>query len=203
MVDVNPVQPDVAPDGAPEAAPTSKRGFFSTSTGKLVLAGIAGLVVLGLLAVVVAVFLSSQMQNSNKTVTVVAVTGSGGGSAATTGTGGTGATVPAAEPQQRPLSSSFTFRNIFAPTVKPPQVAASSEVASATVPADTLFLQSIATADGVNTATLIWNGTTYSAVAGDALGTTPWKVVAVNSDSVLMLYGDTQVTLMTGELLSK
>ena len=63
--------------------------------------------------------------------------------------------------------------------------------------------QSIQTVNGVKTATLIWNGTTYNAVEGDTLGDTPWKVLEVNSDSVLMLYGDTQVTLTTGQILTK
>lgn len=202
MADVNPPQPDVAPD----TLPADKPSFLATPTGRLVVGGVAACILLGLLAFVAAAFLGARLQSPVKTVNVGVTTSTptGGSTVATT-------TVPIAEPQERPLSSTFTFRNIFAPTVKPPKAASSSSgsgtsastTTSVTVPADTLYLQSIETVNGEKTATLIWNGATYAATAGDTLGDTPWKVLEVNSDSVLMLYGDTQVTLTTGEILTK
>ncbi len=49
----------------------------------------------------------------------------------------------------------------------------------------------------------VWNGTTYTAGAGEVIGSSPWKVVEVGTDSVVMLYGDTQVTLSLGQGISK
>ena len=197
MADMNPQPPEVAPE-APSATQPS---FLSTSTGKVVVGVVAACILVGLVAIVAAVVIGARAQApSVKTVSVVSVV--------PVGTSSSNPTTDAAtvtEPGQRPLSSSFTFRNIFAPTVYPPRPATTvgSTTESVTVPANTLYLQSVQTLNGEKTATLIWNGTTYNAVAGDNLGDTPWKVVEVNSDSVLMLYGDTQVTLTTGEILSK
>ena len=40
-------------------------------------------------------------------------------------------------------------------------------------------------------------------MSGDPIADTPWKVVSIGDTSVVMLYGDTQVTLTTGQGLSK
>ncbi len=49
----------------------------------------------------------------------------------------------------------------------------------------------------------VWNGVTYTEGAGGTIDSSPWKVLEVNSDSVVMLYGDTQVTLTVGQGVSK
>jgi len=197
------VAPDVVADGQ---VVEPKKPFYATSTGKLVIGVVVACILLGVLAFVVAAFFGASLMGSGSTVGVVVnTTGKPSASAPAT------ASAPITEPQQRPLSSTFTFRNIFAPTVNPPKPVSTappsgtsgSTTTSVTVPANTLYLQSIQTVNGQKTATLIWNGTTYNAVAGDTLGDTPWKVLEVDSDSVLMLYGDTQVTLTTGEILTK
>jgi len=71
------------------------------------------------------------------------------------------------------------------------------------VPADTLLLQSVSTADGEPVATFVWNGQTYTAGEGDQLGETPWQVLDISGNTVVMLYGDTRVTLTVGQGISK
>ena len=60
-----------------------------------------------------------------------------------------------------------------------------------------------ATVDGVKTATFVWNGASYTLAEDGEIPNSPWKVLQINSNSVVMLFGDTQVTLSTGEGLTK
>ena len=117
--------------------------------------------------------------------------------------------MPITEPPQKPLSASFTFRNVFAPSIKAP-VAASTETSSGETTADgstdspdTLYLIDIVSTDDGRQGVFVWNSVTYTEGAGGTIGTSPWKVVEVGTDSVLMLYGDTQVTLTLGQGISK
>jgi len=197
--------PDASPDGlsSVDDAPKSRvAAFLSTTLGKLVVGGAILLIVLGLLAVIGIFYLGSQMAELDSELVVTQP--------------GTETTVTAEgqqPPSERPapqLEDTFVFRNIFAPTVKP-SVPASETSDSTTdtadaavdVPADTLYLQSISVVDGEEVATFIWNGTTYTAGEGDDLGDTPWRVLEISGTSVVMLYGDTRVTLSVGQLLGK
>jgi hypothetical protein len=117
--------------------------------------------------------------------------------------------IPITEPPQKPLTSSFTFRNVFAPTIKAP-VPATTDTGSGTSTSsgstnspDTLYLTDIVTTDSGRKGVFIWNGVTYTEGAGGTIDSSPWKVLEVNTDSVLMLYGDTQVTLTLGQGISK
>jgi hypothetical protein len=115
--------------------------------------------------------------------------------------------LPVTEPQDKPLESTFSFRNIFAPTVKRPVAvvvqSSSSSTATLNVPADTLYLVSIDEVNGERMASFIWNDATYQLGEGDTISGTPWKVLDIRSDSVVMLFGDTEVTLTVGQGLSK
>ena len=48
-----------------------------------------------------------------------------------------------------------------------------------------------------------WNGTTYTLAEGEQVDDSPWKVLEINSDSVVMLFGDTRITLSTGQGITK
>lgn len=202
-------QPPMTP-----VVPESRPGFLASTTGKLVLGGAALLVVLIIVGVIAWVFLFNTPSSQVGQVTTRVVNPSG--SVITSGSPVTG-TDPVTEPQEKPLESTFTFRNVFAPTLKEPTPAAvvasitappvatgddSAELVKS-VPKDTLYLVSIQTVDGKKAATFIWNGALYSLGEGDTLSGTPWKVVEIGESSVVMLYGDTQVTLSTGQGLSK
>lgn len=115
--------------------------------------------------------------------------------------------LPITEPQEKPLESTFSFRNIFAPTVKRPTAvtlqSSGSSTSTLNVPADTLYLVSIDEVNGERMASFIWNDATYQLGEGDTIAGTPWKVLDIRSDSVVMLFGDTEVTLTVGQGLSK
>jgi len=201
----NSVDPSAAP-GEPDGLATgsSQAGFLNTTTGKLVVGGVALLLVVGAIGAAAYYFvLGGGTSNSVEPAPVVQA-------GATQGS--TAATEAPVNPSQRSLASSFTFRNVFAPTVKRTYETTgatdgSSETSDTdsgtTVPADTLFLQSIGSEDGEPVAVFIWNNQTYSVAEGEQVGSSPWKVLQINTDSVLMLFGDSQVTLSVGQGVSK
>ena len=104
------------------------------------------------------------------------------------------------------MSATFTFRNVFAPSIKPPVPAAEETTSTATGSTDspdTLYLTDIVSTDSGRNAVFVWNGTTYTLPEGGTIPGTPWKVVSIGTDSVVMLYGDSQVTLTLGQGISK
>lgn len=207
MVDYqNSVDPSAAPGdpGAPAAG--SQAGFLNTTTGKLVVGGIAVLLVLVAIGAAAYFFVLGGGTSDSVEQPVPAQTGTTQGSGESTET--------PVEPPERSLASSFTFRNVFAPTVKRTyettegatdggSTETSDTGSGASVPADTLFLQSIGSENGEPVAVFIWNNETYTVAEGEQVGSSPWKVLQINSDSVLMLYGDSQVTLSVGQGVSK
>jgi hypothetical protein len=196
-----PVQPPES--GAPAPGAKSSSGFLATTTGKIVVGVVALLVLLAIAGAIVVMFASGGVAGllNSGTVTVKSTTVTA--SVTTTSAAGT---APVLEPSQKPLTSSFTFRNVFAPSIKAP-VAPSAETSSSTSGStnspDTLYLIDIVSADGVMKGVFVWNGVTYTEGAGGTIDSSPWKVLEVNSDSVVMLYGDTQVTLTVGQGVSK
>lgn len=194
------VDSTTAPIEADGAA--QKTGFLATTTGKLVVGGIAVVLVLAAIGVAVFYFLFGGAANSADTNVVQ----NPKPAASSTASGTPAAPV---EPSERSLSSTFTFRNVFAPTIKREFEASTTADGSGTtsetaeVPANTLFLQSIVTEDGVQKAVFIWNDKTYTVAEGETVDSSPWKVLQINSDSVLMLYGDSQVTLSVGQGVGK
>ncbi len=195
MVDDPSGQPTIppAPDSKP---PSSFATFLSSSTGKLIIGSVLLFIVLVALGAVAFFFLF------NAGTDVVIPPAPAGGSETTTE-----AAAPTDPPKQT-LDETFTFRNIFAPTVSPPPTpeettsdSSSSDDTSDTsgVPEDTLVLKSIHSESGERVATFIWNGNTYECKEGDQVDDSPWEVVTINSDSVVMLYGDSRVTLTVGQ----
>lgn len=205
---------------ADEAKSSGVSAFLASSTGRIILGALALLV----LAIVVGGLLF---------VFVLSPGGDGlDGAAQAPGSVPTTAPVePGAAPtyrRTRPLSSTFVFRDVFRPTVKPVfKAAAGSGSGTSTagsggtgtgtggtgpggtggtnadgtprVPDNTLYLKSVSTKDGEQVATFVWNGKTYTVSEGERLGDTPWRLVSIEGNSVVMLYGDTRVTLTIGQ----
>ena len=71
------------------------------------------------------------------------------------------------------------------------------------VPANTLLLEDVSEVDGEPVATFTWNGQEYTVGEGDQLGDSPWQVVDISGDTVVMLYGDNRVTLTVGQGITK
>jgi len=178
--------------------------FLGTTLGKIVVGGAIVVVVLAALGAIAYFFMFSGSEDSglkNPIVTTVE----------------TSSTVPGAEegtPTPRPeppLEDTFAFRNIFMPTIQvtlsPVEgdgtSSSSGNGSTADVPADTLFLAGVSEVDGEPVAELIWNGQTYSLSEGESIPGTPWQVLSISGDTVVMLFGDTRVTLTVGQGISK
>ena len=215
---ISSVDPAIAPSEL-NAPVKSSSGLLGTTTGKLGAGGVALVLVVGAIAAAVFFFvmggaLDGAVDQTPKAPVVSAPQEPG-----------EVARVPV-NPAQRSLASTFTFRNIFAPTVK--RTFDSTATGSTTdgttggatggttngttdgttdpgvdVPSDTLFLQSIISENGEPMAIFIWNGQTYTVGENDQVGTSPWKVLKINSTSALMLFGDSQVTLSVGQGVGK
>ncbi len=171
--------------------------FLSTTKGKLILGG-AIVVLLAMALGAIAVFFvfsqDSQVQDGIITPPPIAVE--------TT----TGAPVPVQRETPR-VDDTFSFRNVFAPTVKPSVPPTPSGGTTPTgqpsIPEDTLYLESISVVDGKTVAALIWNGQTYTLGEGEDIPGTPWRVLDITGTTVTMLYGDTSITLAVGQALGK
>jgi len=194
---------------APAEAP-AKQGFFSTSKGRLVVivAALAALAVIAGVALALVFFVFGDSAPEVE----VRVTGS----TESTATAGGEPTAQAEATPAPEVSNSevFTFRDIFEPLLKPLPEASSdttltpdaseptTDTANTYTPG-TLFLQNIVSENGELLAVLIYDGTTYTLGEGERVGDSPWQVLEVRSDSVVMLYGDTQVVLTVGQGVTK
>jgi hypothetical protein len=180
--------------------PEKSPGFFSTTAGKLVIGGIAIVVVLIAIAVIGTFFFLGQSSKSGSGAVVVKTE-------TTTGATGSTETSVAARPVPAP-EDIFTFRNVFEPTVKVTVTSTSSggsDGGSVDVPDNTLYLASVSTVDGEPVAELVWNGQTYTLSEGESIPNSPWKVLSIDTTNgtVVMLYGDSRVTLTVGQGISK
>lgn len=213
MVDnmnIDPASP-MPGEGVPAAPKGGIAGFLATTVGKLALGGILLLLILGAAAIIFVTFLSGSD-------TPDLIVPAGQQPVATS----TPAASEEESPTQRPtkaLTESFTFRNIFAPTVSPPTVAApgsdsgstgtsttpgTPDAATApTAPENTLLLWKIETVDGALQGSFVWNGAVYTAGEGERLGETPWRVLELSGTSAVMQFGDIRVTLTVGQGITK
>ncbi len=203
MVDnLTPQEPGIVPEGTSGDASGEKQGFMSTTLGKVVVIGgaaFAFLVIAGLVVFAVITFVFVDTVNEAGDAIITGIEQDAAGDVSSTET-----TMAAVEPDAVPLSSIFTFRDIFDPLMKPEPAEEDTGTAGpdgegvVTEP-DTLYLQDIVVDNGVSMAVLWYNSTAYTLPAGGVIPETPWQVLSVGADSVVMLYGDTQVTLVIGQ----
>lgn len=204
---------DLAPTASqPETGPASESGFgrhggpARSSRGKLVIGAVLLLAVV--LAAAAVFFLFGHASPTDTADSNVAVAQNGTAPAAPSSTAPAQASEQAVAPAQVALDEVFTFRDVFVPLVK---AAVSSTASSETstpgstpqTSDNTILLQDIMVENGERTAVLIWNGQTYNVQPGDEISDSPWKVLEIRADSVVMLYGDTQVVLSVGQAVSK
>jgi len=189
---------NAAPTGDPMPDPDKKPGFFGTSAGRIVL--IAGAVIgfLVIAGIAVAVVMTFFLGNAAEDLLTSGTTPGSSSSATTT------ADAEPVEPDEVPLSDVFTFRDIFDPLLKPAAAEEASETSSETSEtadseAGTLYLQNIIVEDGVSKAVLLYNSTVYTLPQGGVIPGTPWQVLSIGSTSVVMLYGDSQISLSVGQ----
>jgi type IV pilus biogenesis protein PilP len=188
---------------APPRGAKGRGGMAGSSKGKIL---IGAVLLLAVVVAAVAVFLlSGQSKSADDTAGGVTTANAAASTAAT-------AAAPASEsaqaPAEVPLDDVFTFRDIFVSLVQPESTPQSSDTSTGTTgttetSAGTILLQDITVENGEPTAVLVWNGTSYSVQEGDQIDGSPWKVLEIRDDSVVMLYGDTQVVLSVGQAISK
>lgn len=185
-----------APAGSPVSA------FVNSRSGKILVGALLVLVVLGIGGYFAFSFFMSKSGQPAPSTSTTSTSPSGGTTSSTTTK-----SVPAVEAPEVPLSDVFTFRDIFVVTIEATTSATTSSTSSTTTSSTTetnvLTLVSITEDNGVKVANLTWNGATYSLEAGESIPNSPWKVVSIGTDSVVMLYGDTTVTLTVGSGIAK
>lgn len=197
------------PAPVPEApdAPAPAGGFLSSTLGKLIVGGVILFAIAGAAA---AIFFFFFLASSPGPEVVVPPTGAVASTSTPTGES-------TETPTERPagkLNSVFRFRNPFQPAVSPPATPTSGTAGSgdtsgttsidtSNIPDNTLVLTAIETVDGSPQASFVWNGTEYTVGEGERLGDTPWRCIQINESSVVMLYGDSQVTLSLGQGITK
>ncbi|MHB1324257.1 MAG: hypothetical protein ACYCXZ_07980 [Coriobacteriia bacterium] len=180
-----------------------KPGLLTTPAGKM-FAIVAGLGILGIVAgiavaIVLYVFDGQEAQGPEGELQQPPA-------ASLEATGSAKAATPADE---IPNAELFTFRDIFEPLVRaassPGTGTGSTGVTDTITPTDrnTLYLDGVVTEGGVMKAQLRYNGTAYTLAAGGAIPDSPWQVLRVQATSVVMLYGDVQVTLAVGQGITK
>ena len=179
---------------------TGMAGFMASTTGKLIVGALALIVLAAIAGFVVFMFASGDSAGflgSGSPATVSKAAPLPAAKSAPV------SVAPVLEPAEKPLASSFTFRNVFAPSVAPPVPPSAETSGSSTASPDTLYLTDILSTGDVRQGVFVWNGATYTVGKGGVIPSSPWKVLEVGPDSVLMLYGDTQVTLTLGQGYSK
>jgi len=183
--------------------PEKKVGFLSSTVGKLVIGAIALVVVLGAVAAIGVIFFLGQSSDEVTQNPPAPQT-------ETTGTVSSQVESPTVRPEPS-LQETFAFRNIFQPTIKVTLSPTDDNGtdgnggsgSSVDVPPDTLFLAGVTTVDGEQVAELVWNGQTYFLSEGESIPNSPWKVLSISGDTVVMLFGDSRVTLTVGQGISK
>jgi hypothetical protein len=210
--ELNGTQPPATEAPVPAAPKGPSSDFLSTTTGRAVLIG-GAVVVLLVIAAAVGWFILGPSSLGGSTGTPGApsgvVTNPVTPSAPSAPTSSTVATLPVAPITSRDV---FTPRNPF--TVIAPAVIATSTTTSSsssssanettTLNPDEVYLTDIVTVSGVRKAVIAYGGQTYTLAAGELIPTTTdWKVLKVNTGTVVVLFGDVSVTLTPGQGTSK
>lgn len=207
--DLTPMGSAPSGENPPAAVGDEKPGFLSTAAGKVAViaaAVFAFLAIAGIVVFVVITFFFSDSASDSVQQVASDVTSS----QSVDGSSGEATAAPIVEPSAVSLSSIFTFRDVFDPLIELKVDQTSTETSTTTDGTttdgtiftgeqDTLYLTDVVVENGESLAVLFLNGQTYSLAEGQGISGTPWLVLNIDSDSVTMLYGDSQVTLVVGQ----
>jgi hypothetical protein len=185
----------LTPEAPAPPKPGGVKGFFATTLGKIVIIGGAIVVLLTIVTVVAVIVLGA----IGVGLVEQAVNDTAGSVPPAQVTGSQAATSAVAAVPVIANSEVFTPRDPFQRVVVPKSAMATAGVDASEDDAHTLTLLEIIEENGVRKAVLRLGATMYTLAAGEQLGTTPWKVLAVGSNSVTMLYGDSQIVLTVGQ----
>jgi len=206
--ELNATEPPAPTEAPVAAAPvTSSSDFLSTGAGKAVLIVGAVLVLLVIAGVVGWFVMGPALLGAPGTPEAPSVIVSSPGTPSTPTSPSIVATLPVADVTSRDV---FTPPNPFT-VIKVSVIPTSGASASnnddnngSDVDPDDVILTDIVTENGVRKAVIAYGGNTYTLGAGDLIpGSTDWKVVTVNANSAVLLFGDVSVTLTPGQGASK
>jgi hypothetical protein len=118
----------------------------------------------------------------------------------------TSSTESSAEEKYVPSSPKpVELKSVFTP--EEPEVGTTTGTDGGTttvVTSGTLYLRAILVFDdGHSEADFLYGDTNYVLAVGERIPDTPWEVLSIGTNSVVMLYGDTQVTLIAGQTITK
>ncbi|MBC7267001.1 MAG: hypothetical protein H5T75_08550 [Coriobacteriia bacterium] len=191
----------------PQQPEQAKGGFFSTSTGKLVMV-VAALAVLAIVAGVAVAFVLKVVLPQPQEIEIRVPQQQQGSKPATP----TAGEQPASPAPAVSYDEVFRFRDIFDPLIKPVEETSAEPTPSETTTdtgdvtdyaADTLYLISISTTGDTPSAVMVWDRQQYTLQEGDAIPDSPWRLLEIRTTSVVMLYGDQQVVLSVGQGIQK
>jgi len=188
-----------------DVAPKRGLGGLLSSTAGRIIFGVAGLALL--LAVAAGIYFFAFSGGGTDEVPGGVVPATDGAA----GAGGVAVSVVPTEPPAVPLDDVFTFRDIFVPTIKEPSTStpttngdgSSTDTSTPDTTGNTIFIQSTSVEDGVEVATVLYNGQSYTVSEGERVGSSPWQVLSIDGETVVMLFGDSQVTLTVGQGITK
>lgn len=193
---------------APAAASQTKPQFFSTPLGKVVM--ILGAV--SVLAIIAAIVIFVVMFVLFPATPEVEIRVPQGQQPAAGGTEASGTPV-AAQPAARVTNDEvFTFRDIFKPLLTAldegegtpsPSEDSTSTTDTTEYAANTLYLLSVSTIGDAPEARMVWDQEEYTLSEGESIPNSPWEVLEIRDDSVVMLFGDQQVILTVGQGIQK
>jgi hypothetical protein len=191
-----------APQVPPQtpAGPAAGGGFFSTAVGRAVLIGGAVIILLAIVGVVVfSVLGASLFGTGTPTSTQNVPTG-----VPTASTPASSAVASTSVPAVPAITNRdvFTPRDPFLP-IAAPTLSSSGVTSESGDNDDALTLSDIVTNNGVRQAVFHYENHTYTVGNGDTVDSSSWKVIKVNSSSVVMEFGDQQVTFSPGEGITK
>ena len=211
----------------PEPPAEGKKGFLSTTLGKVVVilgAVLLLLVIAGAAAIIVFTFLlgdaADEMADEVADTTTTAP-------ATTTETATPGDDVGVAQVEPVTNFDVFVFRDIFESLLPPEPTSVSSGGTVATedttdttggdsqFEASTLYFISTETANGEQVGVFYWNGVSYSSAGttaqegyivvreGDQLADSAWRLLTLEGTSATVQYGDVVLTISVGQGITK
>jgi hypothetical protein len=193
---------DPAAAETPSVLPVRPQAPRGAAGRNVLLVVAAAIVLLAIVGVVAYVILTSEgVAPLGQTPQGPVASSPGTGTPAPGSTAASGTLPPLPDIDNRDV---FTPRNPF--KVIPPakiEVAGSSNTSETPNNSTTLTLKDIITRGGQRMAVVKLGGITYTVGAGDTIGASDWKVVRVDSGSVVFLFGDERVTIRLGQTASK
>jgi len=194
-----PVTSDATPAEPAFVSAPARKGFEFTMSNALMIAA-AAIILVAIIGVVAWVILGAGAFSPTTEVPGGPVAGAPvvpGPSIESSTT--TGSLAPVASVDNRDV---FTPRNPFEP-LDAPKVETETADATSTANTNTLVLVDIVMVDGEREAVVKLGGVEYTVGEDEVIGNSDYKVLEVNSNSIVVLFGDDRFTLSVGTGTSK